>query len=71
MRRKASPGSRKLHPLLTPQFHAYLKDLVRMGHGPTASDAARYLLQREFDDLLRAKLLKPRGEDGEILRDEN
>jgi hypothetical protein len=67
MAKQRKPGSKKLHPVLTVQFHGYLADLVLMGHGPSASDAARYLIQRGLDDLLRAKVLEPRGPDGEKL----
>lgn len=69
-RRAGHPGSKKLHPLLTPQFHAYLDDLVRIGHGPSASDAARYLIQREIDDMLRAGVLKARDANGERIRED-
>jgi hypothetical protein len=51
--------SRKVQPVLSAQFRRYLDQLVGLGYGKTPTDAARYLIDRGIDDLIRAKTIGP------------
>jgi hypothetical protein len=57
--RKRNPNqSKKIHPMLSEQFHTYLGQLVDVGYGNTPTDAARYLIERGIDDLIRSKTIR-------------
>jgi len=51
--------SRKVQPVLSAQFRRYLDQLVILGYGKTPTEAARYLIDRGIDDLIRAKTIGP------------
>jgi hypothetical protein len=59
MARKSNPNKAdKVQPALAPQVHEYLEQLVVLGgYGNTKTEVARYLIHREIDDLIRAKVL--------------
>jgi len=48
-----------VQPVLSAQFRRYLDQLVTLGYGKTPTDAARYLIDRSIDDLIRAKTIGP------------
>jgi hypothetical protein len=50
--------SRKVQPVLSAQFRRYLDQLVDLGYGKTPTDAARYLIDRGIDDMIRAKTIR-------------
>ena len=50
--------SKKVHPVLSEQFRGYLDQLVDIGYGKTPTDAARYLIERGIDDLIRAGTIR-------------
>lgn len=47
-----------------PHIDRYLQQLVEQGYGNTIREVTDYLLDREIDDLLRAKVLTPLSKDG-------
>ena len=49
--------SLKVEPSLDEQTVAALDALIQRGYGKTRADVARYLIQREIDDLKRAGVL--------------
>lgn len=51
--------SKKVQPVLSAQFRLYLDQLVDLGYGKTPTDAARYLIDRGIDDLLRTRTIGP------------
>jgi hypothetical protein len=51
--------SKKVQPVLSAQFRDYLDQLVDLGYGKTPTEAARYLIDRGIDDLIRAKTIGP------------
>jgi hypothetical protein len=48
------PNKSRKVPVLSAQFRRYLDQLVDLGYGKTPTDAARYLIDRGIDDLIRA-----------------
>lgn len=50
--------SKTVQPTLSPLQHGYLEALIEKGYGKNKSEVARYLIQREIDDLLRSGVLK-------------
>jgi hypothetical protein len=60
MARKPNPNqSSKVQPVLSAQFRRYLDQLVILGYGKTPTEAARYLIDRGIDELLRTKTIGP------------
>jgi hypothetical protein len=51
--------SKKVQPVLSAQFRRCLDQLVDLGYGKTPTEAARYLIDRGIDDLIRAKTIGP------------
>ena len=51
-------ANQKIEPRLTKHQHACLRVLVKLGYGTNPTDAARYLITREIDDLKRVDVLK-------------
>jgi len=51
--------SLKVQLVLSAQFRRYLDQLKDLGYGKTATDTARYLIDRGIDDLIRAKIIGP------------
>jgi hypothetical protein len=47
-----------VQPVLSAQFRRYLDQLVNLGYGKTPTDAARYLIDRGIDDLIRSKTIR-------------
>ena len=57
--RNANP-TRKVEFRIPVPTHARLEMLAKVGHyGGTAGEVARFLMNRELDDLTRAGVLKP------------
>ena len=56
-RKQNANKSRKVQPVLSAQFRRYLDQLVKLGYGKTPTDAARYLIDRGIDDLIRSKTI--------------
>lgn len=54
--RNDAPG-RKVEPTLNPEQFACLERLVLLGYGASPAEVARFLIQREIDDLKRSGLL--------------
>jgi hypothetical protein len=52
--------SKKVQPVVSAQFRRYLDQLVNLGYGKTPTEAARYLIERGIDDLIRAGTIGPR-----------
>lgn len=51
--------TKKVEPRLSPKAYAQLQRLVEIGnYGSTPTEVAKYLIQRELDDLLRSGVLK-------------
>jgi hypothetical protein len=58
-RKRNANESKKVQPVLSAQFRRYLDQLVDLGYGKTPTDAARYLIDRGIDELLRTKIIGP------------
>jgi hypothetical protein len=67
-RRPNANKSLKVQPVLSAQFRRYLDQLVNLGYGKTPTDAARYLIDRGIDDLIRAKTISPESKRPRRLR---
>ena len=50
--------SKTVQPTLSSLQNEYLEQLIEKGYGKSKSEVARYLIQREIDDLLRSGVLK-------------
>ncbi len=58
--------SKTVQPTLSAEALAYIDQLIEIGgYGKNPSEVARYLISRELDDLLRAKVLTPNGRKSE------
>jgi hypothetical protein len=58
-RRKNPAETVKVHPSMNPASHAHLEELVGFGYGNTATEVARYLIQKGLDELLQSGLIGP------------
>ncbi|MEE2690708.1 MAG: hypothetical protein VX640_04110 [Pseudomonadota bacterium] len=54
----AGEASKTVQPTLSPAQHEQLEQLRKKGYGKSKSEVARYLIQRELDDLIRAGVVK-------------
>lgn len=69
MARKSNANkSRKVQPVLSAQFRRYLDQLVSLGYGKTPTEAARYLIDRGIDDLIRTKTIGPGSKSSRRLK---
>ena len=50
---------KKVDIAIAPATYAALQQLVKIGYGQTPTEVARYLIQREVDDLRRTGVVKP------------
>ena len=63
-RPKSANETTKVHPTVSLQTAAFIKQLIKIGsYGNSDAEVAAYLIQRTIDDLLRAGVLKPSGEE--------
>jgi len=58
-----APG-KKVEPTLNPEQFACLERLVALGYGSSPAEVARFLIQREIDDMKRSGLLPANASEG-------